>query len=118
MSRGVAQGNARGKLRTVFGTVPLGDAKSYRRFASRTMLPLGAIDDEHRLPFIDFDETLLFSPRDGLAKGKSARYPPAGHPFGHNVSVLEIAGASLFAARQASLHNKVSHNKVLQDRGL
>jgi hypothetical protein len=57
-------------LQTVFGTVPLGVAKGYRRFASRTPLPLSSIDDEHRLPFIDFGQTPLFSPRDGLAKGK------------------------------------------------
>ena len=90
-------------MRTEFGTVPLAGAKDSRRFASRTLLPLGSIDDEHRLPFIDFGQTLLFSPRDGLAKEKNARYPPARRPFGHIVSVPEIAGASLFAARQESL---------------
>jgi len=41
-------------LRTVFGTVPLAGAKGYRRFASRTVLSLAPISDEHRLPFIDF----------------------------------------------------------------
>jgi hypothetical protein len=61
-----------GKLGTVFGGVPLGVAKGNRRFASRTVLPLGSNADEHRLPFIDFGHTLLFSPRDGLAKGKKA----------------------------------------------
>jgi hypothetical protein len=80
-------------LRTVFGTVPLAGAKDSRRFASRTVLPLGSIDDEHRLPFIDFGQTLLFSPRDGLVKVKNARYPPARRPFGHIVSVPEIAGS-------------------------
>jgi hypothetical protein len=72
-------------LRRVFGPVPLGGAKGYRRFASRTVLPLGSIDHEYQLSLIDFGQTLLFSPREGLAKAKSARYPPAGHPFGHAV---------------------------------
>jgi hypothetical protein len=63
--------------------VPLGGIKGYRRFASRTVLPLGSIDHEYQLSLTDFGQTLLFSPRDGLAKGKSARCPPAGHPFGH-----------------------------------
>ncbi|MFZ3325207.1 MAG: hypothetical protein WA231_04630, partial [Methylocella sp.] len=61
-----------GKLGAVFGGVPLGVTKGNRRFASRTVLPLGSIADEHRLPIIDFEHTLLFSPRDGLAKGKKA----------------------------------------------
>jgi hypothetical protein len=52
--------------------MPLGGAKGYRRFASRTPLPLGSIDDEHQHPLIDFGQTPLFSPRDCLAKGKSA----------------------------------------------
>jgi hypothetical protein len=61
-----------GKLGTVFGGVPLGVAKGNRRFASRTVLPLGSIADDHRLPSIDIGHTLLFSSRDGLAKGKNA----------------------------------------------
>jgi hypothetical protein len=65
-----------GKLGTVFGGVPLGVAKGNRRFASRTVLPLGSNADEHRLPFIDFGHALLFSPRDGLAKEKKHTVPP------------------------------------------
>jgi hypothetical protein len=61
-----------GKLGTVFGGVPLGVAKGNRRFASQAVLPPGSIADGHRLPFIDFGHTLLFSPRDGSAKGKKA----------------------------------------------
>jgi hypothetical protein len=34
------------------------------------VLPLGSIDREYHLPRIDFGQTLLFSPRDGLAKAK------------------------------------------------
>lgn len=56
-----------------FRRVRLGGAKGYRRFVSRTMLALASIDDKHRFPFVDFGQTPLFSPRDGLAKGKSAR---------------------------------------------
>jgi hypothetical protein len=36
------------------------------------VLPLGSIDHEYQLLLIDFGQTLLFSPRDGLAKGKKA----------------------------------------------
>jgi hypothetical protein len=66
-----------GKLGRVFGGVPLGVAKGNRRFASRAVLPLGSIADDHRLPFIDFGHTLLFSPRDSLAKEKKRTVPPA-----------------------------------------
>jgi hypothetical protein len=55
-----SRGNARGKLRTVFGPVPLGCAKGYRRFASRTVLPLVSIDHEYQFLLIDFGQTLLF----------------------------------------------------------
>jgi hypothetical protein len=57
-------------LRTVFGPVHLDAAKGHRRLASWTVLPLGSIDREYHLPRIDFGQTLLFSPRDGLAKAK------------------------------------------------
>jgi hypothetical protein len=52
-----------GKLGTVFGDVSLAGAKDYRRFTSRTAVPLGSIDDEPRLPFIEFGQ--MFSPQDG-----------------------------------------------------
>jgi hypothetical protein len=61
-------------LRTVFGTVPLSGAKGYRRFASRTLLPLGSI-----VPNFDF-HSLTSAKRCCLAhatawrKEKSARY--------------------------------------------
>ncbi len=104
-----------GKLGTVFfGGVPLGVAKGNRRFASRTVLPLQLNADEHRLPFIDFGHTPLFSPRDGLAKGKkSARCRRHGIPSG---PFSPFRRSPQF--RFLPLVRKVSKNKVLQDRGL
>jgi hypothetical protein len=98
-------------LRTVFGTVPLGGAKGHRRFASRTLLPLGSINDE--LPFIDFGQTPLFSPRDGLAKEKT-----------HGIRQQDIPSGTLSPFRRLPelrclpLVRKVSQNKVLQEGGL
>jgi hypothetical protein len=67
-------------------------------------LPLGSIDNEHRLPFIDFCQTLLFSPRDGLAKGKKRNgIRQKDLPAGAFAPVPEIAGASLFAGLKDSL---------------
>src|ERR1700730_1303888 len=51
-------------------------------------------------------------------KEKSALYPPAGHPFGHIVSVPEIAGASLFAARQVSLSQQSLSQQSLSQQSL
>jgi hypothetical protein len=59
--------------------------------------------------FADVSPYLL----DNFDQKPIERHPGAAFKFW-----LGCAGASLFAARQAKVNNKVSHNKVLQDRGL
>ncbi|MGI8570366.1 MAG: hypothetical protein ACR2KT_15605 [Methylocella sp.] len=90
---------------TVFGSIPLGGSNGYRRFASR-VLPLGSINDKHRLPLLASAKRCCLAHATAWRKEKKRTVPPAAHPFGRIVPVPEIAGASLFAARQESLREQ------------
>ncbi len=113
-------------MRTVFGPVPLDGAKGHRRLASRPVLPLGSIDYEYHLPFVDCGQTLLFSPRNGLAKAKSARYPPAGHPFGFlsgtsspvNRGRMSVSRSDGLAERSANVRELEAASRKRHDDGI
>jgi len=72
MSRGIAQGKARGKLRTDFGDGPLRGTWRQPRFAWRKVQPLDVIN------FL-FRQLMQFSLPGGWVKGKSSAFRGENH---------------------------------------
>jgi len=97
MSRGIAQGKARGKLRTDFGDGPLRGTWRQPRFAWQKVQPLDVIN------FL-FRQFMQFSLPGGWAKGKKAAHLAA--KTIQSGAILRIAQPDrpIFAVRRCQVH--------------